>query len=201
MDFSKVVEREKLLDVKRRKISELESKIKTLESVYRSPLDEEEAKERMKNKIIQEFREYFTKASFESISSVQKVPNKFLGELQNISASIGGYKVEMSIAADSSISLAIPHVSNTGKEEYRLLCKISSEDDICTYKKIQYDISDIEKCDEYMTCLRDEIRALQARISTKQPLKVVYVFNEGHHMNTEKEYTSLHEIIASIPEK
>ncbi|PJI07651.1 MULTISPECIES: hypothetical protein [Clostridium] len=194
MDFDDIIKRESKTDELKKRFNKLQLEFDVLESNYYSETKINDLKDKMKQKLLDEFKEYFKSKGFSVKSSYEE--NNFVGNLENRTASIGNYKIIFSISISFRIFLEVQHKNDFKKEEYTLSMDLSSESAFHSCIDNEYhNITDMIKL------LESDISSLQKISEENKPLEVVCKFDDGLNMDMDKEYKSFKDIIEDIPNK
>ncbi len=201
MEFDGIVEREKITIKKQEQINilkiELEKLINQKNELYPDEKINKE-KNNLKNRLFAEFRTYFEQQGFVNISDISEEKNSHVGNLKVITASIGNYKVKMSISDKYSIYLDVQHKNDFGNEEYRLEFDMSSECTVPISNINPFGKLDLNK---YIDNLKEDIENVKEFINKNIPIKIICKFQDGQRVDIFKELSSFDDIIKEIPEK
>lgn len=191
MKFDDIVKRESINHELGKEYNMVQLELDMLARTYYNETIISSLKFKMKEKLFTEFREYFKNLGF-------ILTNKDdLYGIKTIVATIGKYKVEISINDSYDIFLNIQHKNDFTKEEYTLSMDISSENQFDSCIKNGYSYNK----DELIKLMKEDRKLLSQLIEENKSLEVVCKFNDGQNLNMSKEYRAFEDIIEYIPDK
>lgn len=195
MNFEDIVKRESNSDILNKEKSRLLLKFDMLKDSFYSESKINDLNNKMKQKLFDEFRNFFKSQGFSIKSSRES--DSYLGELKTLTATIGSYKIEMSISINYSILIKIQHKNDFGTEKYNLSMDICADCkfDSCMKNNVSYDLP------TFIELLKKDTSLIEKAIEENKPFEIACKFDDGQTMDICKEYKSFEEIIIDIPEK
>lgn len=190
MDFDDIIKRESKTDELDRQFKKVQLDFDLLFETFYSESKLNNLKEKMKQKLLKEFENFFKKLGFNvKVSSDSKLESK--------TATLGKYSVEISINKSFTIFLEVQHKNNFGIEEYGLSMDLSSKSEFesCIIENHSYSVS------QMIELRKKDIISLNKIIKENKPLEIVCKFEDGQSLDIFKEYTSFEDIIKDIPDE